>query len=203
MNFKVIVPVAVLFMAVFGLWMVGRCSEPDDPGGQLVAELEGGSEIWTGELDEDAPAEAATVNDIPILWLGEEYAGYALTRFASIPTGWHLVYGACKVSPGPEPSCVPPIQVQIRPRGGIPPAGYFNPEPFRGVERTPGERGIQTGATESWVIWLPGGSTVKVYVSEYVVGDITDELMEALSSANHEAMGYAEVGPGESLAGMP
>ncbi len=202
MNYKVVVPVSVLIVMAFGYWLVGLCTEPTDPGGELVVRLEDGDEIWTGELDETALADAPAVNDIPILWLGEEFEGYALTRFASVPSGWHLVYGACKVDSGPEPSCVPPIQVQIRPRGGIPPAGYFSPEPFRGVERTPGEVNLPNGTT-SWVVWLPGGSTVKVYVSEYVVGDITEHLMEALRSANHEAMGYGEVGPGASLAGMP
>ena len=176
--------------------------EIGDVGGKLVAKLEGGSEIWTGELDEEALVEAPAVNDIPILWLGEEFEGYALTRFASNPSGWHLVYGACKVSPGPEPSCVPPIQIQIRPPGGIPPAGYFSPQPFREIMRTPGERNLPNG-TSSWVIWLPGGSTIKVYISEYAVGEITERLMANLQSANHEAMGYPEVGPGGSLAGMP
>jgi hypothetical protein len=203
-NYKVVIPVVVLatFVAVFGYWMAGRSSEPADPGGELVAELDDGSEIWTGELDGDALTQAPRVADIPILWLGAKFEGYALTGFASIASGWVLVYGACRASPGPEPSCVPPIQVQIRSAGGIPPEGYFSPEPFRGVERTPGERGIRDG-TESWVIWLPGRSTVKLYVSEYVVGDITEALMDVLSSANHEAMGYPEVGPGGSLAAMP
>lgn len=203
MNYKMVVPIAVTLVAVFGYWVVARCSERAAPGGELVAQLDDGSEIWTGELDRDALSRAPAVNDLPILWLGDEFEGYALTQFVNTASEWLLVYGACRASPGPEPSCVPPIQIQVRPPGGIPPEGYFSPEPFRGVERTPGERGIRPGGTESWVIWLPGGSTVKVYVSEYVVGDVTDALLARLMSANHEAMGYAAVGPGDSLAGMP
>ncbi len=203
MNYKLVVPVAILLVALLVGLVAGRCWRQGDPGGELVAELDDGSEIWTGELNTDALDRAPSVGNVPILWLGESFDGYALTRLARVPTGWHLVYGACKPSGGWEPSCVPPIQIQIRPKGGIPPEGYFSPEPFRGVERTPGERGVQRDGTVSWAIWLPGGSTVKVYVSEYVIGDVTEALLEALRSANHQAMGYAEVGQGASLAEMP
>lgn len=202
MNTKLVVLAAALFAAVFGAWMVVRWSEPGDPGGRLVAELEGGGEIWTGELDEEAFEEAQAVTELPILWLGEQFAGFALTTFQVHNGVWLLVYGDCKPPRGPEPSCVSPIQIQMRPRGGIP-GNNTGPGPFRGVTKTPGESGPGTGGTASWVIWLPGGSTAKVYVSEYAVGDITDDLMDALRSANHGAMGYAEVGPGGSLAGMP
>lgn len=202
MNYKKLVSIAVLLGLGVAAWLFVRSLGPDDPGGEFVADTGGGSEVWTGELNREAFESAQVFTELPILWLGEEFEGFALTRFRSNPNGQHLVYGACKPSSGSEPSCVPPIQIQVWAAGKIPPQGYFGPEPFRGLTRTQGERNPSNG-TASWIVWLPGGTTVKVYVSEYAVGEITERLMTALHSANHDAMGYTEVGPGESLAGMP
>ena len=202
MNSKVVVPVAVVIVAVFVYWVVGRCVQEPDPGGELVAELEGGSEVWTGELDEDASNEARSVTELPMLWLGEDFEGYALTNLQVHNGVWLLVYGACKPPRGSEPSCVTPIQIQMRPRGGIP-GDNTGPGPFRGVQLVLGETGPRDNGFDSFVVWLPGGSTAKVYVWTSVSGEITDRLLNSLRSANHEAMGYDEVGPGESLAGMP
>jgi len=201
LNYKLALPVAAMVVAALGLWIVTRSAGPADPGGRLVAELEGGSEVWTGELDTAAFEEAQAVTDLPVLWLGAEFEGYALTKFQDHAGVWLLVYGACKPPRGTEPSCVTPIQIQMRPPGGIP-GNNSGPGPFRGVHRTPGESGPGAGGMDSWVVWLPGGSTAKVYVRTFVTGDITERLMESLRSANHEAMGYEEVGPGDSLAGM-
>lgn len=190
---------AVVVALVVGWRFFG---DGDDPGGELVVRLEGGTEVWTGELDVDAYREAQAVTDLPMLWLGEEFEGYALTHMQVHANVWLLVYGDCQSGSRSEPSCLSPIQIQMRPKGGIP-GNLSGPGRFRGVNLTAGESGHGDPGTDSAVVWLPGGSTAKVYVWTYVTGDITDRLMQALRSSNHDAMGYAEVGPGESLAGMP
>lgn len=159
-----------------------------------------------GELDAEAADLVRTASGVPILWLGEEFEGLRLTRADSramtFPGGSGtiitLMYGDCdahKANPR-EPSCVPPIQMQVKPPGalirtenGVPlPTSTASVEQFRGIEAYPDREGL--------IVEYANGMSITIC-------DQTGkqaELLQALQSANHDALGVPAVGPGEPLA---
>ena len=150
------------------------------------------------ELDEQEAAEIAAYTSGPVLWLGEDFHGYRLTRFA-IRSGFvSLIYGDCdayKANPR-EPSCMPPLQMQLKPPGGLPPVAELKPngdEEYRIFET----RGVQV-YEQSWnlVVQFGNGYTLTILNS---IGDNAG-LLAALQSANHDALGVPAAGPGEPLA---
>lgn len=115
-----------------------------------------------------------------------------------------LVYGDCEAAPGnSEPSCVAPLQIQVRPPGAIPGIARVDPVPFRGVERTVGELAGPPDPDWSSVLWLPGSATVKLYVSLDPQGEIMEAALQQLHTANHAVLGRPAIGPGEALDTLP
>lgn len=163
--------------------------------GALITKGEDGDEYRTGVLDPEAVDAARQFAGMPVLWLGETFRDLKLDHWQEMPGGVLLVYGSC--APGrweAEPSCVAPLTIQNFVPGHIPEIARVDPVEFRGIDRTAGEAGVTAA-----VLWLPGGSTTKVYVTTQVVGDVLEEALQALRSANHAALGYPAVPAGGPL----
>lgn len=61
---------------------------------------------------------AATFDRFPLYWLGESFEGHELAAIEGVGEsgpGVVLIYGECTPDGGLEPSCAPPVQVQIFP----------------------------------------------------------------------------------------
>lgn len=169
-----------------------------DSHGALIAKGDDGDEYRTGVLDPEAVDAARQFGGAPVLWLGEQFRDLKLADWQETPGGLLLVYGSCVAARGErEPSCVPPLTIQNFEPGRIPEVARVDPVEFRGIDRTAGEAGVTAA-----VLWLPGGSNTKVYVTTHVVGDVMEEALQALRTANHEVLGYAEVPAGGPLSAI-
>lgn len=170
----------------------------DDDHGDLIMKGDDGDEYRTGVLDPEAVDAAREFAGAPVLWLGEEFRNLKLAGWQEMPGGLLLVYGHCAAARGEsEPSCVAPLTIQSFEPGRIPEVARVDPVEFRGIDRTAGEDGVTAA-----VLWLPGGSTIKVYVTTQVVGDVLEEALQALRTANHDPLGFPAVGPNEPLSAI-
>jgi hypothetical protein len=168
----------------------------------------------SGELNPAAVNAAESFTHLPVLWLGTEFQGLALTHADEskilIPgagagrsdikgVALVLIYGTCEVTGTPgaseAPSCVPPVQLRMSSPGTVPspeevPAAATTSDIYsaRGLE----VRDVSLGTT----LWLESGVTVTIHSDS----DIRDEVMAALRTANGKAMGYNDVDAGKSLA---
>lgn len=150
-----------------------------------------------GTLDPVAASDATTFRDYPIAWLGEEFAGYKLTRmFHVVREGQdavYLIYGDCEDAPGqPEPSCVPPLEIVTSAPGTVPEP---TSESIVNAGRLTSVRGAPARALSgSPFIWTDG-----VTITIHANGPFVDDAIQGLRSANHGTLGYHEVDPGDSL----
>lgn len=151
-----------------------------------------------GTLNPDAVAFLRNNGEIPLLWLGEEFEGLHLTFADNRPAGMvTIIYGDCdaeKANPR-EPSCFPAIQMQIKPPGAIARIEALTPQPGHTTVVTE-IRGLRT--------YRDGGNLVVDFtngmsLTVFNILENNDELLAALRSANHEALGVPEVPAGEPL----
>ena len=149
-----------------------------------------------------------TYSEGPLLWLGEEFEGFRLThvdiRNITFPSGsgdmTTLIYGDCdgeKANPR-EPSCMSPLQIQIKPAGATPPVETLKPSPPQPSNPyTIDERRGLPVYEQSWniVVEFANGQTATILNQ---VGNNAG-LVEALRSANHDALGVPAAQAGEPL----
>lgn len=180
------------------------CTGSTEDNGRLIARLDDGSTLFEGRVSPDAIAAARSSRQGVVLWLGESFRGMNLTGAQDAGGGLVLVYGDCLAPPGSsDPSCVPPLAIRLSPRGVVPGLARVDPKLFRSVYRTAGEAGPNADPGHSAIVWLPSGWTAKLYVNAAVAGPVLEEALMALSTANHGAMGFSPIGPGESLLTIP
>ncbi len=188
----------------------GQGDEPQPGKAYKVADS---ANSHSGVLDPRAVETARTWDQAGVLWLGEQFEGLYLTKAQTVEyvlsaamTGekedrlarsLYLIYGECTpLDTGDGPSCVPPLQVIVRTPNAIPQPeairrqdGFSNPYRVRGVPAMD----LQTATT----LWLSDGTTVTVHADP----DVRVAAVQALMSANHAALGMAQVDSGEDLAG--
>jgi hypothetical protein len=169
-----------------------------------------------GELDPAAVITAESFPHLPVLWLGTEFQGLALTHAdesqVTIPgagpgrsdikgTALVLIYGTCEATGTPggseAPGCIPPVQVRIASPGAVPdpaeiPADAATSDIYSARGLT--ARDVALGTT----LWLESGVTVTIHSDSA----IRDEVIASLRTANGKAMGYADVEAGVPLAGL-
>lgn len=166
---------------------------------------------FSGTFSAVAADLAQTYDKSTVLWLGEEFEGLRLDRGKVVPYDLpadvpapngrsmevlSLIYGDCEPRPttSGSPSCVPPLQIQIRT-----PGAYPSPARMQADAKTAppyslrGAVAVDNGT--STVIWLENGVTVTVHSNQ----DIRRAVLDALTSANAETLKVSRVGPGEDL----
>jgi hypothetical protein len=122
-------------LALFA-FAAAACSDSED-GPNLSHNPEG--ILRYGDFNEQAADELRAYPLGPLLWLGEEFEGFRLAhvdiRGITFPSGsgdmTTLIYGDCagvKANPR-EPSCMSPLQIQIKPAGAMPPVETLKPSP--------------------------------------------------------------------------
>lgn len=153
-----------------------------------------------GKLNKDAVAQAKAFSDYPLVWLGEEFEGFKLTSFFRRQgEGYdttYLIYGDCEHERFMmEPSCVPPLSIVVHAQGTVP--GPTS------IEFRPGEAiGEARGVTSRFVGGNPLLWTGTIVVKVDANSEHQEKAMQALRTVNHEALGIAEIGPGQSLAAL-
>jgi hypothetical protein len=110
------------------------------------------------EVEGDLDA-ARRFDAYPLYWLGERFEGWDLEHVEVRPNGLSIfVYGQCTPHGEDEPSCAPPLQIQIQPL-------CVNLE---AVARAPTWRhrrirGAPVGTIDSAPVLFTSGAQVKVY----------------------------------------
>jgi hypothetical protein len=136
---------------------------------------------------------AATFERFPVYWLGEEFEGRELTHVQA--EDWSpavlLVYGECTPSGGLEPSCVPPVQIQI-----FPLCYHLDAVAYPLDARSPQTiRGAPVCTQDGAPVLLTRRTQVKVYRGEGTDVRIGRRALAALRSLNSVAPVIGPSGP--------
>jgi hypothetical protein len=119
----------------------------------------------------------------PLYWLGERFEGWKLSAIVGLDYDAPyitFVYGTCTPGGGDEPSCTPPLEVQVFPFCGDPTsAGIARGRTVRLIRGAPVERNPD-GAP----ILLSRRAEIKVYVGEGADDRAAIRALRALRSAN-------------------
>jgi hypothetical protein len=136
---------------------------------------------------------AATFQRFPVYWLGGEFEGRELTRVEAEDwsVGVLLVYGDCTPSGGLEPSCSPPLQIQIFPLCYHLEAVAY---PKDATSRLT-IRGAPVGRQDGAPVLLTRRTQVKVYRGEGTDSGIARRALAALRSLNSVAPVIGDSGP--------
>ena len=126
---------------------------------------------------------AAKFERFPIYWLGDEFEGRELTRVTAeeMSTAAVLIYGTCEPS-GSEPSCTPPLQVQI-----FPLCYHLDAVALPRRERWRRVRGAPVGTQDGAPVLLTRRTQIKVYRGEGSDPGMPRRALKALRSLNHVA----------------
>jgi hypothetical protein len=190
----------VIIAFVLG-WLSSSAPLSAQPGGSGRADP---ASFLTGELNHAAVTSVREFGEFPLVWLGEEHAGYYLTnvmrRIDDDPThplggrnSLSLVYGSCIPVDEERPSCVPPFTVIVWAPGSAPRPDQVEPTaagPMRDV-RGLEARDVSTGT----MLWTDGGITITVHSNV----DMRAELLDALELANANVVGLNHVGAAAPL----
>ena len=210
-KWKVAAAAAIAAGVAVGFLFAGTPSQAQLPGGfQGLRDLAGPAEgRLPGEVSKEAVAKARMEDRIPVVWLGERFGQFALTRYGEIadtprPSARSttqapvlrivLFYGDCKESEGNEPSCAAPIQVHITAPGVVPSPEEIVAMP--GWSKVVVNRGLKSIQGEgNLMFWLEDGTAITVFAPV----ELRQMALQALSTANHGVGSIRAVGPGESL----
>lgn len=145
-------------------------------GATLVA-LAGGCSFDRGpDIDN-----AAEFDRFPVYWLGDEFEGRSLTSVTAEDwsTAAVLIYGTCEPSGGFEPSCAPPVQVQV-----FPLCFHLDAVALPSQGRRRMIRGAPVGTQDGAPVLLTRRTQIKVYRGEGTDPGIALRALEALRSLN-------------------
>jgi hypothetical protein len=169
-----------------------------------------------GTLNLQASSSVQSFDELPILWLGESFAGLNLVAFQPqvnvLPEGlpWAagrtkartalLVYGTCNPeasSGSTEVSCNPPLEIYISGPGSAPSieqiglhSDWSTPFSVRDVQAI--DKGMGTE------LFFENGVSVTVYSDT----SVRAQALQALTLANAGTIGAKPLAAGESLAGV-
>jgi hypothetical protein len=147
----------------------------------------------------DPPRDIQSARDFeafPLYWLGERFERWDLTAILPLsgPAGFvTLIYGDCTPHGADEPSCTPPLQIQISAL-----CSHLD-----AVARTPTWRqrrirGAPVGAIDNAPVLFTRSAQVKMYRGEGADVDIRRRAFRALRSLNRVA---PMIGAGDRIPG--
>lgn len=150
----------------------------------LVAASCGGS-----NADVDA---AKDFDAYPLLWAGEEFEGLPVTHVDVDGPGEFatIIYGTCEPSDGNEPSCTPPLQLQIQPL-----CTHLADVARAPIWKRRAIRGAPVGTIDSAPVLFSRGVQVKAYRGEGSDPGLAWRALVALRSANDVGPPVDPTGP--------
>jgi hypothetical protein len=146
-------------------------------GGATLIALAGGC-----SFDHGPDIESATNFDrFPIYWLGADFEGRELSHVTAEDwsTAAVLIYGTCDPSSALEPSCQPPISVQI-----FPLCHHLDSVALPPRERPRVIRGAPVGTQDGAHVLLTQRTQIKVYRGEGTDPGIALRALEVVRSLN-------------------
>jgi hypothetical protein len=146
----------------------------------LAVLLAGGCSIGRTNTDLD---KAKRFHAYPLYWVGEHFEKWKLDTILGLDGRSEfvtLVYGTCKPHGGEQPSCAPPLQIQVSPLCQKP--GVVSASPAWKRQRI---RGAPVGRNPDGApVLLSRGAQVKVYRGEGTDRDVSLRVLRALRSLN-------------------
>jgi hypothetical protein len=146
-------------------------------GGATLLVLAGGC-----SLDRGPDLDSATKFDrFPIYWLGAEFEGRELSSVTAEDrsTAAVLVYGTCEPSGTFEPSCRPPVSIQV-----FPLCYHLDAVAVPSKERRRMIRGAPLGTQDGAPVLLTQRTQIKVYRGDGTDPGIALRALETLRSLN-------------------
>ena len=147
--------------------------------------------------DEEVDLRAAREFDAyPLYWAGERFEGWELAHVELRESGFStLVYGTCTPHGGDEPSCVPPVQIQIQPL-----CSHLEAVTRAPIWRRREIRGAPVGTIDSAPVLLSRRAQIKVYRGEGTDAGAPGRVLSSLRSLNDVA---PVVSDGERIPAAP
>jgi hypothetical protein len=133
-------------------------------------------------FDHGPDIESATKFDrFPIYWLGAEFEGRELSRVTAEDwsTAAVLIYGTCDPSGTFEPSCQPPLSIQV-----FPLCYHLDSVRLPPRERRSPIRGAPVGTQDGAPVLLSQRTQIKVYRGEGTDAGIALRALEVVRSLN-------------------
>lgn len=126
--------------------------------------------------------EARSFQRLPIYWLGDAFEGYDLERIEGLED-WAaavvLIYGDCDPGFGLQPSCAPPVQIQI-----FPLCYHLDAVAVGHGKRLRTVRGAPLGTQDGAPVLLTRRAQVKVYRGQGTDPRVARRALAALRSLN-------------------
>jgi len=147
----------------------------------LVAALTTGCSVTAPDPPRDVRA-ARAFDDFSLYWLGERFERWDLTSIypLSEPTGFvSLIYGDCTPHGGSEPSCTPPLEIQISAL-----CSHLHVVARAPIWKHRRVRGAPVGTIDSAPVLFARDAQVKVYRGEDTDPGVRLRALRALRSLN-------------------
>jgi hypothetical protein len=165
----------------------------------LAAAFTVGGCSWQ-EADPEANVRKAREFDrFPLYWVGDQFEGLNLEEVDVQHDLVTLIYGDCRSSGGEQPSCAPPLQIQVSPICSHLAAVVRSPLWKRGSIR-----GAPVGTIDTAPVVISRSVQIKVYVGQGADPRLSLRALRGLRSANSVP---PVIGPADSIpapkGGMP
>lgn len=144
------------------------------------------------------PADVRAFREFPLYWTGERFEGWNLTNVsgpAELSHAVTFIYGTCRLSGGDEPSCSPPIQIQVQPL-----CYQLAAVAHHGAWKKFRVRGAPLGGEPFRRVVFTADVQIRVVANRGSDPDRPDRVFAALASANGVG---PQIGPGEPFPPAP
>jgi len=134
-----------------------------------------------GAAERDIDA-ARRFDAFPLYWVGKRFESLELNRILGLDGTTKFVtfiYGDCKPHGSDEPSCTPPLQIQV-----FPLCAHLDVVASAPIWKRRSIRGAPVGAIDSAPVLFTSGAQVKVYRGEGTVAGLPTRALRALRSIN-------------------
>lgn len=161
-----------------------------------TAVVAGGCDGGRG-IDKDVQA-ARAFEGFPLYWVGERFERWDLVHVDGLEGSAEFVtfvYGKCTPHDGGEPSCVPPLQLEV-----FPLCWHLDAVAHAPIWKRRRIRGAPVGVHDSAPVLFTLGAQVKVYRGEGTDAGIALRALRALRSVNRVP---PVVGVGARIPGPP
>jgi hypothetical protein len=139
------------------------------------------------------PSAARRFDEFPLYWVGERFEEWDVTAIEGLDGSAEFVtfiYGDCTPEGGEQPSCTPPLQIQISPL-----CAHLDVVARSLIWKSRRVRGAPVGTIDSAPVLFSRRSQVKVYRGEGSDPGLPMRALRALRSVNGVAPVVSAVGP--------
>jgi hypothetical protein len=144
------------------------------------------------------PAAVHRFGEFPLYWLGDRFEGWNLTLVTGPEPTTRVVtfiYGDCTPTGGDEPSCSPPIVIQVKPL-----CAQLDAAAHHGAWKKFRVRGAPLGGEPHRRILFTAAAQVRVFANRGADPQRPDRVFAALVSANQVG---PRIGPGDPFPPAP